>query len=49
MELKEFVETFICRNSSADGTIGYVTVLENWADPLPNSNLDLALITDYNY
>jgi hypothetical protein len=34
---------------SPDGTIGYVTVLENWADPLPNSNLDLALITDYNY
>jgi hypothetical protein len=34
---------------SPDGTIGYVTVLENWADPLPNSYLDLALITDYNY
>ena len=35
--------------NSADGTIGYVTVLENWPDPLPNSYLDLALITDYNY
>jgi hypothetical protein len=34
---------------STDGTIGYVTVLENWPDPLPNSYLDLALITDYNY
>jgi len=33
---------------SPDGTIGYVTILENWADPLPNGNLDLALITDYN-
>jgi hypothetical protein len=34
---------------SPDGTIGYVTVLENWPDPLPNASLDLALITDYNY
>lgn len=34
--------------NSPDGTIGYVTILENWPDPLPNSNLDLALITDYN-
>ena len=34
---------------STDGTIGYVTVLENWPDPLPNSYLDLALIIDYKY
>ena len=34
---------------SPDGTIGYVTVLENWPDPLPNSYLDLALIIDYKY
>ncbi len=34
---------------SPDGTTGYVTILENWPDPLPNSYLDLALITDYNY
>jgi hypothetical protein len=34
---------------SPDGTIGYVTILENWADPLPNEYLDFVLITDYNY
>lgn len=35
--------------NSPTGTIGYVTILENWPDPLPNSYLDLALVIDYNY
>lgn len=34
---------------SPDGTIGYVTTIENWPDPLPNSYLDLALVIDYKY
>ena len=35
--------------NSADGTIGYTTLIENWPDPLPDSGLDLALLIDYNY
>ena len=31
---------------SPNGTIGYATVFENWADPLPNEYLDLALLID---
>lgn len=31
---------------SPNGTIGYVTVLENWPDPLPNTDLDLVLLID---
>ena len=31
---------------SPNGTIGYVTIFENWPDPLPNEYLDLVLLID---
>jgi len=31
---------------SPNGTIGYVTVFENWSDPLPSDVLDLVLVID---